>query len=327
MNNSDIIAALSLAITAIIFLLQTDDGLLKLKVKKHENWFLGIMVVVIILLINYQVFNRLSISFYFNVFGKYLLPTEWALILFLVLLGMTLFRIFTPKIFNHDSVVILSLIDQYRREKKWNKLHTLLLQVMALEEFEEVYADKLNDTLFNDPHLIEYFASDYPEMLIKFCECYKSASIMRGDHFFHILNGLFANKSNIIFSEIRHYHNDDRKRIFLEELWSLSYEDEIEKFDPKINYRTELPIISWLTSILESFPSNLKEESRYFFRQYPETSAARNNHDTFTEDEIKRLLSRDTVFNVIQLFRILIVEFSLNNSRANILIDRVLLLL
>lgn len=327
MNNSDIIAALSLAITAIIFLLQTDDGLLKLKVKKYEKWFVGIMVVVIILLINYQVFDRFDISFYFTVFGKYLLPMEWALMLFLVLLGLTLFRIFTPKIFNHDSRVILGLINQYRSEKKWNKLNNLLLQVMALEEFEELYADKLNDTLFNDPHLIEHFASDYPEMLIKFCESYRSASIMRGEHFFHILNGLFANKSNTIFSEIRHYHNDERKRVFLEELWSLSYEDKKEIFDPKANYRTDLPIISWLTNILETFPSNLKEEARYFFRQYPETGGDKNNMEIFTEDEIKRLLSRDTVFNVIQLFRILIIEFSLNNSRANILIDRVLLLL
>ena len=40
MNNSEIIAALSIALTAIIFLLQSDDGLLKVKFKSVEKWYI-----------------------------------------------------------------------------------------------------------------------------------------------------------------------------------------------------------------------------------------------------------------------------------------------
>jgi hypothetical protein len=326
MNNSDIIAALSLAITAIIFLVQTDDGLLKLKTRKHEKRIVAGIVLVIVLLTNYQIFERFDITFYFNLSGKYLLPTEWALLLFLYLLGVTLYRIFTPKIFIRDRKIIFNLIDKYRREKKWNKLQNLLLQVMDIKEFEQQYAEHLNDTIFNDHHLIEHFASDFPELLIKFSQKYDAASINDAEHFFYILNGLFADKSNSIFSEIRQYHNDDEKRIFLEDIWSLKYDSRF-KFDPVKNYRTELPIISWLTGILDSFPTSLKEEPSYFLRQFPQTASEKNNEEIYSGKEIQRLLSRDTVFNVIRLFRILLIEFSFNNKQAPVLIDRVLLLL
>ena len=85
MNNSDIISALSLALTAIIFLLQTDDGLLKLKITRNEKWVILFSLVGIILLANYQVFERMNITFYFSIVKFYLLPTEWALIIFLIL--------------------------------------------------------------------------------------------------------------------------------------------------------------------------------------------------------------------------------------------------
>lgn len=326
MNNSDFIAALSLAITAIIFLVQTDDGLLKLKIKTYEKWILTGIMLVIISLINHETFERFGITFYSSLNSIYLRPTEWALIIFLALMGITLFRIFTSKIINKDPVIILGLVEKYRREKKWNKLQNLLNSVMELKHFEEHFAEKLNDTIFNDHHLIEHFASDSPGVLIQFSRKYNAASINYGEHFFHILNGLFADKSNPVFSEIRRYHNDDKKIKFLEELWSLRY-DGAFRFDPTENHKTDLPIISWLSEILVSFPSNLKEEISYFLRQFPESASDKNNTEIYSEDEIKRLLSRDTVYNTIQLFRILLVEFSLTDSKSNISIDRVLVLL
>ncbi|MBD0332466.1 MAG: hypothetical protein ICV66_07405 [Chitinophagaceae bacterium] len=60
MNNSDLIAALSLAITAIIFLVQTDDGLLKLKTRRYERWMVGSLLVLIVLLIYHQIFERFN---------------------------------------------------------------------------------------------------------------------------------------------------------------------------------------------------------------------------------------------------------------------------
>lgn len=326
MNNSDLIAALSLAITAIIFIVQTDDGLLRLKTKRSERWIIAGILLLIILLINYEIFERFHATFYFSLSGKYLKPTEWALLLFLFLLGVTLYRIFTPRIFNNHPATILGLIRKYRAEKKWEKLQHLILRVLELHNFKEQYGEELDDTIFNDHHLIEYFSSNYPDVLIEFCNKYPKASIANGEHFFHILNGLFADKSNPIFSEIRHYHNDEEKKKFLEELWGLRY-DEGFQFDPNRDYRTQLPIISWLTDIIASQPSNLKEEIIYFFRQFPETASQKNNSEIYTEKEIERLLSRDTVFNAIKLFRVLLVEYCFTEERSNILIDRVLVLL
>lgn len=325
MNNSDIIAALSLAITAIIFLVQTDDGLLKLKIRKYERWWIGGILLIITLLVNHNIFERFGLTFYFSLWNKYLLPSEWALIFFLVLLGITLYRIFSPRIFNTDSKTILALVVKYRQEKKWPKLQNLLLQVIDLDTFEELYAERLNDTILNDHHLIEHFASNFPELLIKFSNKYRAASINYGEHFFYILNGLFADKSNPIFSEVRHYHNDSVKNIFLDDYRDIKY-SKIFLFNPKENYRTTLPIISWLTSILNSFPTDFKDETNYFLRQFPDTSTSKNNKVLYSAEQIERLLSRDTVFNSIKLFRILLVEFSLNNTKALQLIDSPLLM-
>lgn len=121
MNNSDLIAALSLAITAIIFLIQTDDGLLLLKFRKQEKIGVATLLAVIILLINHQVFERFELSFYYRLGGFYLTPIEWALLLFLTLMFAILHRIFTPKIFNNNVITILHLIERYRREKKMDK--------------------------------------------------------------------------------------------------------------------------------------------------------------------------------------------------------------
>jgi hypothetical protein len=147
-----------------------DDGLLKLKTRYYERWVVAGIVLTIILLINHQVFERFKLTFYFNLGDKYILPTEWALLLFIFLLILTLYRIFTPQIFNKDPKTIFSLIDKYRREKKWSKLQNLLLSVMDLKEFDELYAEHLNETIFNDHHIIEHYASDFPDLLIKFSQ-------------------------------------------------------------------------------------------------------------------------------------------------------------
>ena len=324
MNNSDIIAALSLAVTAIIFLVQNDDGLLKLKVKQQEKWRLGLLIILIILLVNHQVFERINFTFYFK-FGKwYLQPGEWALVIFLFLIGLTLYRIFKPKIFNENPKTIFELIEKYRAEKKWLKLHNLLLQVMEIKEFETQYAERLNDTVFNDHHLIEYFASDFPSALIRFSDKYKAASINQGEHLFYILNGLFADKSNLIFSEINNYPNDPDKNIFLNDLWTI--QDKKIEYSPDKNYHTKLPIISWLTKILASYPSNLKEEIAYFLNQFPYVESYKINERIYTEKEIERSLSRDALFNCLRLFRILLVELSFTDQKASLLMDRVLVI-
>ncbi len=83
-----------------------------------KRWIVFSLLVIIILLINYKVFERFNVASYFIFRGKYLLPTEWALLLFLYLIGVTFYRIFTSKIFNDDPKTIKGLITKYRREKK-----------------------------------------------------------------------------------------------------------------------------------------------------------------------------------------------------------------
>ena len=90
MNNSDIISALSLALAAIIFLLQTDDGLLKLKIRDKERWIVVSALIGIILLANSQIFERIGATCYFSIGKFYLLPNEWALVIFLTLIGLFL---------------------------------------------------------------------------------------------------------------------------------------------------------------------------------------------------------------------------------------------
>ena len=53
----------------------------------------------------------------------------------------------------------------------------------------------------------------------------------------------------------------------------------------------------------------------------------KNNEKIYSAEEIERLLSRDTVFNAIKLFRVLLVEFSFTNKDANVNIPSPLLLL
>ena len=325
MNNSDIIAALSLAITAIVFLIQTDDGLLKLKFRKQEKWIVLTSIIIIILLVNHKVFERFNTTFYYSFHKFYLLPNEWALIIFLFLSISILTRIFSSKITNKDNNSIFRLIEEYRREKKWTKLQNLLLQVMDLNKFEKVYAERLNDTIFNDHHLIEHFASNFPELLIKFTSKHKLASINHGKHFFYILNGLFADKSNPIFYEIRAYRNNEEKRVFLEGYYSIKSHKNFH-FDVNKNYKTELPIINWLNQIMKSFPDNLQEDTRYFINQYTQTKSELNNKRIFDGRGIERALSRDTLYNALRLFQILLVEFCFTNKQARIFIGSVLLL-
>jgi hypothetical protein len=323
MTNSDIISALSLALTAIIFLLQTDDGLLKLKIRSNEKWVIMSALIVIILLANSQIFERFGATFYFSVGHFYLLPNEWALIIFLILIWIILRRIFTQRIFNNNPDAIFALINKYRAENKVSKLHPLLLQIMELKDFESNYAGKLDDTIFNDHYLVEYFSANCPEVLIEFTKKHKQASINRGDHFYYILNGLFSDKSNKVFSEIRLYKEESDKSIFLDG-WDFYISD--FKYDSTKNYKTNLEIIGWLTNILASFPHDLKRETIYFLNHFKD-QASLNNDNIFSENEIKTAFSRDNLYSSIQLFRILLIELSFTNKRTQPLIGRVLAML
>ena len=168
MNNSDIIAALSLALTAVIFLIQTDDSLLRTKISGKDKVIIALATLTVILLTNFQVFSRLDLTFYFTLNGFYLTPNEWALIIFLFLISTSLYRLFKPKIFNNDRIVLLDILKQYRSEKKMEKLKNLVFQIMDLPDFIDSYGEILNDTVFNDHHLIEYFCSKYPNLIIEF---------------------------------------------------------------------------------------------------------------------------------------------------------------
>ena len=324
MNNSEIIAALSIALTAIIFLLQSDDGLLKVKFKSVEKWYIIVAVLWIVLLCNHQIFDRYKLHIYSKPYGIFLTPNEWALIIFLCLISWIFRRIFSNKIFNNNVSVVLSLLKKYRAEKKIVKLQNLLALILDLPNFRQDYAEKLNDTLFNDHYLIEYFASNCPELLIDFSNKYDKASINRGEYFYFILNGLFADKSNSIFSEIRQYKDEDFKFMFLYPYNALTDIKEFQ-FDNKSNYRTECQIINWLTNILKEYPINLQNDSLYFLNQFKELTI-HNNIRIYTEDEIEISLSRDTLFNSIQLFRILLIELSFNDKRILRSISRVLIL-
>lgn len=323
MSNSDIISALSLALTAIIFLLQTDDGLLKLKISGREKGIVVFTLIFIILLTNHQIFERTSLTLYFSFGNFYLLPTEWALIIFLFLLTVVLYRIFSPEIFNKNPEVIFELLKKYRAEKKYIKLQNLIQQTMRLKDFDEVYAEKLDDIIFNDHHLIEYFSSNCHELLIEFTKKYKPAAINQGEYFYNILNGLFSEKGNQIFSEIRLYQTETEKAAFLSgwEFNAADFEYDIDK-----KYDTNQEIISWLVRILRHFPFNLKEDTTYFLKQFKEHSLLRNNDEIYPEDEICKVLSRDSLFNAIQLFRILLIELSFVDKKTAFHIDRPLLL-
>ena len=323
MNNSDIISALSIAFAAIIFIMQTDDSLLKLKIKRGEKYVLIGITISIILLVNHNIFDRFAMTFYWSVFNVYLKPEEWALFLFLLLVVITLYRLFTPKIFTNDIGTVFRLLDRYRLEKNWVKLTILLQQILNSKRFEEDYAEKLNDSLFNDYHVLEHFASNYPYLLISFSKSYPEASINEGEHFFSILTGLFADKSNPIFAEIRHYHQEPGKRIYLDEFGGINHEMQdihIQQIQP-----TSLPIIFWLTSILTSFPYDLKEEAAIFFEQF-ERNAGRDNKVMLSEKAVHQALSRDPIWNSLQLFRILLLELTLTDYRMPDFVDRPLLL-
>ena len=326
MNNSDIIAALSLALTAIIFLAQTDDGLLKLKFNSWEKRGILVGIIIIILLSNHEVFDRFNFTFYFTIKKIFLTPNEWALLFFLGLISFVLSRVFSNRIFNSDVETIFEMVQKYRAEKKVLKLQNVLLQIIELKDFERDYAERLNDTIFNDHYLIEYYASNCPELLIRFTDKFNNASVNRGEHFYYVLNGLFADKSNPIFSEIRQYKNEEIKHLFVNPYWTQS-EIEDFQFDVNQNYRTRFQIINWLTDILRDFPTNMQKDSLYFLNQFRESAIANNNERIYSENEIEAALSRDTLYNSIQLFRILLIEISLNDSRILIGIDRVLTLL
>jgi hypothetical protein len=326
MNNSDIIAALSLALIAIIFLFQTDDGLLKLKFSYWEKRIILIGIILIILLCNHEIFDRFNTTFYFTIRKIFLTPNEWALILFLGLITFLLLRVFSNKIFNNDVKTIFYIIQKYRAEKKVLKLQNVLQQVIELKNFEKDYAERLNDTIFNDHYLIEHYASNCPELLISFTERFNGASIYRGEHFYYILNGLFVDKSNPIFSEIRQYKNEEIKHLFVYPYWTQT-EIEDFQFDLNKNYQTKYVIINWLTDILRDFPTNLQRDSLYFLNQFKESAIINNNERIYSENEIEAALSRDPLYNSIQLFRILLIEISLNDKRILIGIDRVLTIL
>ncbi len=327
MNNSDIIAALSLALTVIIFLLQTDDGLLKLRFGSLEKRIILIGIVLIIILCNHEIFDRLNATYYFTFERIYLTPNEWALIIFLGLISFLLSRVFFNKIFNRDVRTIFQVIQKYRAEKKLLKLQNVLQQVIKLKNFENDFGEQLNDTIFNDHFLIEYFASNCPELLIRFAEKYNEASICAGEHFYHILNGLFADKSNPIFAEIRQYKNEEIKRLFV---YPYRTQSRIEsfQFDLKENYRSSFQIINWLTDILRDFSINIGKDSLYFLNQFRDTTTTiDNNERIYSKTEIETALSRDPLYNAIQLFRILLIEVSFNDRHIVVGIGRILALL
>src|SRR6267154_2641791 len=134
MNNSDLLVALSLGLAAIIFLYQTDEGFLKIKITKKEKViFFGILAV-IILLCNHAIFERFKLTIYFALGSFFLTPNQWALVLFLLLFGFICYLVFTKKIFNNSPETIKSLIEQYRSEKKLNKLQDLIFLIMQLDD-------------------------------------------------------------------------------------------------------------------------------------------------------------------------------------------------
>ena len=217
-----------------------------------------------------------------------------------------------------------NLIKKYRANKEIGKLQELLLEIIDTAEFENIYAEKLNTLIFCDHYLIGHFSSNFPEILIRFTNKYSAASLRYGEHLFHVLTGLFAEKSNQVYSELRQYHEEELKAYFLDEYWCFDFSD--LKFNPTTNYNTSLQIISWLTTILNTFPSGLKEDIKYYLNQYTQSDTALYNNRIFSEKEIQFFLSTDNVFNSIQLLRILLIEMSFTNKRTTLLIDRLLLL-
>jgi hypothetical protein len=322
MNNSDIIAALSLALTAIVFLMQTDDSLLKTKISNRDKFVLFVATLLIIILANFQVLSRFKLIFSYTAFGYYLTPSEWALTIFLIMIFIGLFRLFNPRIFNNNPKVLWEIVHRYRSEKKMDKLHSLLLQIMRLKDFETVYAEQMEDEIFNDHHVIEHFSSNYPDLMTAFAESYPSATMNRGENLYYIWNGLFADKSNAIYSEIRRYRREPYKGIFLND-WE--YKQDEFYFVGDMNYETELPIIRWLSKILQSQPSRLKEDTSIFLQQFSSHLKAYNG-EIHSEEYITTSLSRDPVFNILQLFRILLIELSYTNKNTRHLMDRVLLI-
>jgi hypothetical protein len=322
MNNSDILVALSLGLTAIIVLFQADAGLLKVKIRKGEITIFWGLWLLIILLCNCQVFERNHWTFYFSVKGFYLMPNEWALVIFLTVFGLICYRVFAQKIFNKDPEILLGLLKKYRSEKKIDKLLDLLILMMKLENFDSTFGEDLDDIVFNDHHLIEQFCSDSPEIIIHFTSLYPGASINGGYYFYYILMGLFADTGNQIYSEIRRYKREEIKKPFLAG-WDYNVKE--VTFGQDEDYATSQRIIGWLVSLM-SFPTHLQRDIKYFLSEF-HLSAGLNNEKILSEDEIETVLSRDPLYNSIQLFRIILVEISITKKRVNEVLDRYLAML
>jgi hypothetical protein len=317
MNNSDILVALSLGLAAVIFLFQGDLGLLRIKLRRWEIWpFCGLWVL-IVLLVNYDVFNRAHLTFYFTAWSFYLTPNEWAMIIFLFLFVFICVRVFTQRIFNQNRAELLLLVKKYRSEKKIKKLEEMLTLMMRMPDFAERFGEELDDLIFNDHHLIEEFCSDYPEIIIRFTELYPAAEINNGYYLYYILKGLFSDRGNPIYAEIRRYRKEEIKEPFLNQ-WDYGV-DEV-KFEEGRSYPTPQRIIGWLGGVL-SFPTHLKEDVQYFLNEYA-MSAESNNERILSRGEIETTLSRDPLYNAIQLFRIILIEVSLNRRDFNKIISR-----
>jgi hypothetical protein len=317
MNNSDILGALSIGLIAVIYLFQADPGLLRIKIRRWEIWpFCGLWAL-IILSVNHEVLDRSHLTFYFTVGSFYLTPNEWAMIIFLSLFVFICVRVFTPRIFNRNRSVLLHLVKKYRSEKKVKKLEEILTLMMHMPDFAERFGEDLDDLIFNDHHLIEEFCSDYPEVIIRFTELYPAAEINKGDYLYYILKGLFSDPGNQIYAEIRRYRKEDIKEVFLNQ-WPYGV-DEV-KFEDEKSYATPQRIIGWLARVL-SFPTHLKEDVQYFLNEYA-MNAKSNNDRILSRGEIETTLSRDPIYNAIQLFRIVLIEVSINRKDFNKIISR-----
>jgi len=322
LNNSDIIASLSLFLTGAIFLAQTNGALVRLKFRRREMIAGGALLAIIVLLVNSPILERWGIGPYFSLGRFYLTPAEWALIIFLLLFSVILRRVFSDKLYAEDTKLILSLLRRYRADGDYQKSWYLLEQVLTAGA-DTALLEILEIDFFSHDHFIQKTAAERPYLLMQFRQQYKYAALNTSRPLYYMLSGLFASAANPVYNELETY---SRSEAYGEVLKALIFLDKEDLPDyPGKSLHGEWPILDWFTVILQDMTGSFKDEVLYFLR-FLNKQDENNNLSLYTQDEIEILLKRDPVYNALKLFRIGLFHHLYNNPKKDLMIDRVLII-
>jgi hypothetical protein len=322
LNNSDVIAALSLFLTGAIFLAQTNGDLIRLKFKQSEMTIGAVLLGCIIVLVNSAVYERWGIQPYFSIGKIYLTPSEWALILFLCLFVFIITRVFTDKIFRPDFKLIIKLSHKYKAENQYAKCWNLIEQSLILPKNNE-FLQQLDLEFFSDDIFLQKTASERPYLLTQYASQNKYSRLNYGQEIYNMLFGLFSSTNNPVFSEIEAFRQDELTGEILKDLMFLD-KDDLCSYNVIKEFPDAWPILKWFVNMLGDKPTSLKEDIQHFLRFISKPDDMFNSV-IYSRDEVDILLKRDPIFNALKLFRLGLTSHLYTNEKRDEMIDRVLL--